>query len=111
MATHQDFLKRRTFAEGYALTDAAHVATCRLYCDVLRFWRRCSWRACKRHRQCRGDPFECLPRGLIFVPQSRRLRAQQEVIAGGPRRHPPASHIEYQVRRTALQTVLSWRDG
>ena len=107
MATHQDFLKRRTFTEGYALTDA----TFRLYCDVLRFWRRCSWRACKCHRQCRGDPFECLPRGLIFVPQSRRLRAQQEVIAGGPRRHPPASHIEYQVRRTALQTVLSWRDG
>ena len=109
MATHQDFLKRRTFTEGYALTDAAHVATFRLYCYVLRFWRRCSWRACKRHRQCRGDPFECLPRGLIFVPQSRRLRAQQEVIAGGLGRKPPASHIEYQVRRTALQTVLSWR--
>ena len=32
MATHQDFLKRRTFTEGYALTDAMRplgsIATC-----------------------------------------------------------------------------------
>jgi hypothetical protein len=31
----QDFLKRRTFEEGCAQGDAAHIATQRLYCDVL----------------------------------------------------------------------------
>jgi hypothetical protein len=50
-----------------------------------------------------------LQRGLLFVPQSRRLRTRQQVIAGGPRRLPPASHMEWQVRREALQTVLSWK--
>jgi hypothetical protein len=45
----------------------------------------------------------------MFVPLSRRLRAQQHVIAGGPRRVAPASHMEWQVRREPLQTVLSWK--
>jgi hypothetical protein len=109
MTTAQQFLKRRSFAEGLALADAAHVATFRLYCDALRFWRRCSRRGCKHHRRCLGDPVKCLPRGLIFVPPSRRQRAQRQVVAGGPRRIAPASHIEWQLRRTALQTVLSWK--
>jgi hypothetical protein len=30
-----NYLKRRTFAEGKAQVDAAHVATWRLYCEVL----------------------------------------------------------------------------
>ena len=34
----QDFLKRRTFEEGCAQGDAAHIATQRLYCGALRFW-------------------------------------------------------------------------
>jgi hypothetical protein len=30
-----NFLKRRTFEEGKAQVDAAHVATWRLYCETL----------------------------------------------------------------------------
>jgi len=106
-----DFLKRRTFEEGQALVEAAHVATHRHYCDALKFWRRCSERKCLRHRRCLGEPTGCLVRGLPYVPQARRLKAQKEVIAGGPRRITPATHMEWFVRRTELTTLVSWGLG
>jgi hypothetical protein len=105
------FLKRRSFEEGRALVDAAHIATHRLYCDALSFWRHCSMRTCKRHRRCLGEPTRCLMLGLPSVPQVERLKARQEVIAGGPRRIPPATQIERTVRCTALATVVSWGFG
>ena len=111
MTAKQSFLKRRSFAQGKALLDLAHIATRRLYCDSLRFWRSCPGRPCKRHRRCLGDPTNCLLRGLIFVPPSMRLRARKRVIAGGPRRIPPASHCEWQIRRATFQEVVSWRFG
>ena len=101
--------RRRT--QGQALIDAAHIATQRLYCDALSFWRRCSGRACKQHRRCLGEPTGCLMRGLPSVSQARRLKAQKQVIAGGPRRIAPATHIEWCLRRTELATVLSWGFG
>ncbi len=107
----QDFVKRRSFEQGSALVDAAHIATQRLYCDVFKFWRGCRLRSCKRHRRCCGEPIACLLRGLPFVPPSQRLKAQNEVIAGGPRRVRPATHIEWCVRRTDLQTLVSWGLG
>ena len=110
-ATKQDYHKRRSFEQGKAEIDAAHVATRRLYCDVLRFWRRCEQRACKRHRRCCGDASRCLLHGLIFVWPSRRLRAQQKVITGGPRRIPPATHFEWTVRRNDFKSVVLWDLG
>ncbi len=110
-AAHRQFLKRRTATDGLTLVDAAHLATYRLYCDALSFWRGCATKACKRHRRCAGEPTRCLARGLLHVPQARRLEAQKQVIAGGPRRLAPASHMEWFVRRTALQTLLSWGFG
>jgi hypothetical protein len=107
----QNFLKRRSIEDGRALTDAAHVATHRLYCDALSFWRRCAKRTCKRHRRCLGEPTGCLMRGLPFVPQAERLKAQREVITGGPHRVPPATHIEWCLRRTELATLVSWGFG
>jgi hypothetical protein len=107
----QNFLKRRSFAHGKALLDAAHVATYRLYCDALGLWRRCPEKPCKRHRRCVGEPQGCLLRGLPFVPPAQRLSAQQEVIEGGPRRIPPATHFEWQVRRCALTQLVSWAFG
>jgi hypothetical protein len=107
--SNEKYLKRRTAEQGLAQVDAAHVATWRLYCDALRLWRHCSMRSCLHHRRCLGTTNACLQRGLLFVPLSQRRRAQQQVIAGGPRRVPPASHMEWQVRREALQTVLSWK--
>ena len=105
------YLKRRSFDEGQAQVDAAHLAAQRLYCDVLKFWRGCRVASCKRHRRCMGEPTGCLMRGLPSVPQAERLRAQQEVIAGGPRRIPPANHMEWTVRRTELARVISWGFG
>jgi hypothetical protein len=110
-ANEENFLKRRSFEEGRALLDAAHVVTQRLYCDVLRFWRRCPERACKRHRRCIGEPNRCLMRHLPLVPRAERRDAQKAVIAGGPRRIPPATHVEWTVRRAALETITSWSFG
>ncbi len=50
-------------------------------------------------------------RGLPYVSQARRLKAQKAVIAGGPRRIAPATHIEWCLRRTELATVVSWGFG
>jgi hypothetical protein len=105
----QNFLKRRSFAEGRGLLDAAHDATQRLYCDALRLWRYCSRASCKRHRRCCGASKNCLLRGLTYVPPSKRLKARREVIAGGRHRLAPVSHAEWSVRRTDLRTLLSWR--
>jgi hypothetical protein len=110
-SNEQNFLKRRSFEQGRELVDAAHIATHRLYCDTLRFWRRCPWRTCRRHRRCVGEPTGCLMGGLPTVPQAERLKAQEEVIAGGPRRIAPATHIEWCLRRTELATVVSWGFG
>jgi len=46
-------------------------------------------------------------RGLPAVPQALRLKAQKEVIAGGKRRIPPATHIEWSIRRSELATLMS----
>jgi hypothetical protein len=46
--------------------------------------------------------------GLPSVPQALRLAAAKEVAAGGPRRVPPATHMEWIARREPLTT---WRNG
>jgi hypothetical protein len=107
----QDFQKRRSFEQGKAEIDAAHVVAHGLYCDAFRFWRHCGDGACRRHRRCAGDPVACLGRSHFRVPPSRRRRAQQEVIAGGPRRIPPATHIEWTVRRCTFFDLMRWAFG
>jgi hypothetical protein len=108
-SSKQNFLKRRTFEEGRAQVDAARIATQRLYCDVLRLWRRCKESDCKRHRRCCGETELCLTRGLIHVPPSKRLKARAQVIAGGERRIAPATHAEWGIRRCDLRTLLEWK--
>jgi hypothetical protein len=107
----KQFLKRRSFAQGKQLADDAHAATWRLYCEVFAFWRSCRLKPCKRHRRCRGEPASCLMRGLPAVTAAEREAAQKAVIAGGPRRIKPASHIEYVVRRQPLMLLTTWRAG
>jgi hypothetical protein len=106
-----DYMKRRTYEQGKAEIDAAHVATCRLYCNALRFWRHCAKRACKRHRRCTGDAFQCLGAGHYLVPPSQRARAQRSVIAGGVRQVPLATHVEWTVRRNSFAELLRWQLG
>ncbi len=106
-----NYHKRRSYEQGKAEIDAAHKVPHRLYCDVLRLWRRCSLRPCKRHRRCLGEPSKCFIRALAFVPPSQRLRAQRQVIAGGPRRIPLATHVEWTVRRVEIRELVSWGFG
>jgi len=108
-ANKQDFTKRRSAEEGRALIDAAHRATHKLYCEALRFWRHCPARRCRHHVRCLGDPTACLKRGLADVPREALAAARREVIAGGPRRVEPATHIEWVIRRSAVEQVLAWR--
>jgi len=103
------FTKRRSVEDGLKLADAAHEATWRLYCEVLRFWRACKARKCRRHRRCLGEPAGCLMRGLPSVPYEQRLAAAKGVIAGGPRRLAPATHLEWVVRREPLPALTTWR--
>ena len=50
-------------------------------------------------------------RGLPAVPPAARDAAAKAVIAGGPRKIPPASHMEYVVRRQPLPFLTTWRAG
>jgi hypothetical protein len=105
----QDFTKRRSFEEGRALIDAAHRATHRLYCEALGLWRRCPSRRCRRQQRCLGEPTACLKRGLADAPRAPLAAARRQVIAGGPRRVEPATHIEWVIRRVPIEQVLAWR--
>ena len=109
--TAKAFLKRRSFEQGKKLADDAHAATWRLYCEVFCFWRSCRLKPCKRHRRCCGEPAACLMRGLVLTPPAARDAAQKAVIAGGPRKLRPATHMEYVVRRQPLAILTTWRPG
>jgi hypothetical protein len=105
----KNFTKRRSVDEGLKLVDAAHAATWRLYCDVLALWRGCRAKKCRRHRRCLGEPAACLSRRLPLIPPTQREQAAKAVIAGGPRRVAPATHLEWIVRREPLPRLMGWR--
>ena len=104
----KEFTKRRSIEAGLVLANAAHVATWRLHCEVLGLWRVCRLKKCRRHRRCRGEPAACLFRALPSVPHAQQLEAEKEVMAGGPRRVPPATHLEWTVRREPLPSLMRW---
>jgi hypothetical protein len=37
------------------------------------------------------------------------MEAEKEVVAGGPRRLPAATHLEWLVRRLPLPSLTRWR--
>jgi hypothetical protein len=94
--------KRYTPQQQQALNKAARAAVERLYCDVLEFWRACLRKRCRRIGRCTGEPGACLKRGWPDVPEGLHDWARAEVIAGGPRRTPPASHREWVIRSYAV---------
>jgi hypothetical protein len=77
-----NFNKRSSAAQRAALADAAQAATARLYADVLFFW---------------GG---CFQRDKAEVSDIFHGGARYQVILGGPRRIPPANHVEWGMRRT-----------
>jgi hypothetical protein len=105
-----NYLKRRTFEKGRTEVDAAHRATFRLYCDSLALWRRCRMRKCLRHRRCLGDePNMCFTYALPCIDPQTRIEARRQVIKGGPRRLPPATHMEWLLRGEGLKVLMRWK--
>ncbi len=95
--------KRSTAAQRATLADAAQAATARLYADVLFFfWGRCRHKKCRRHRHCLGEPLSCFARNKAEVSDVFYGGARYQVILGGPRRIPPANHVEWGMRRTPV---------
>jgi hypothetical protein len=107
----KEFTKRRSAEAGLALADAAHDATWRLYSDVFALWRRCPFRRCNRHQRCTGVAARCLLPVLPTISLKDQLAAEREVIKGGPRRIPPATHLEWHVRHEPLPMTAAWRQS
>jgi hypothetical protein len=105
-ANRVDLNKRYTPKQQQALHNAAKAATQRLYCDVLELWRGCPNKNCRRHLRCVGALASCRKRCVAKIPSWRRHRAYTDVVAGGPRRIPPANHKEWGMRRNPSSTIL-----
>jgi hypothetical protein len=91
--------KRLTPDEQVVQREAAFAAIRRLYCEVVPVWRACPRGGCRRHRCCHGDAAACLKRGWPLVPPQLQKLAHDQVALGGPRRLPPATHTEWELRR------------
>jgi len=91
--------KRLTPDEQVVQREAAFAAIRRLYCEALPLWRACPRGRCRRHQCCFGEARACLRRGWPLMPPELQKLAIQQVAAGGPRRIPPATHTEWQLRR------------
>jgi len=86
--------------EEVAEREVAFAAIRRLYAESLPLWRFCRSGSCRRHRPCgSGDVRPCLARTWPLVSEKLQDEAYRQVIAGGPRRIPPATHMEWQLRQ------------
>ncbi len=92
-------LRRLTTEQERAERVAAFAAIRALYCEAVPLWRACRRGFCRRNRRCCGDSQECLARGWPLMAPELKEIAVAQVLAGGPRRRPPASHNEWQLRR------------
>ena len=92
------YYKRITPDEEVVQREAAFAAIRRLYAEVLPLWRSCRRGYCRRNRRCIGDIRACLKRAWPLTPPPLQERAHQAVMAGGPRRIPPATHTEWALR-------------
>jgi hypothetical protein len=93
------YWKRRTPDADAAERDVAFAAIKRLYAESLPLWCTCERGFCRRHKTCAGAAASCLPRGWPLMPEHLQKRAYDLVQIGGPRRRPPASHLERDLRR------------
>jgi hypothetical protein len=90
--------KRMTPDEQVAQRELAFAAIRLLYCEVLPLWRFCTRGYCRRNKVCSGDVRQCLERGWPLMPPPLQQSAYAQVIKGGPRRQPPATHTEWALR-------------
>jgi hypothetical protein len=78
---------------------AAFAAIKQLYRDVLPLWNVCDRGFCRRHHCCIADARGCLPHNWPRLNPQMQDDAYRRVLAGGPRRLPPQSRIEEELRR------------
>jgi len=92
------FWKRRTPDDEAAQREAAFAAIKRLYAESLPLWRACGRGHCRRHKQCADEGASCVKRSWPLMPPEVQRRAYEQVMRGGPRRLPPATHLERHLR-------------
>ena len=95
------FWKRRTPDDETVLREATFVAIRQLYIESSPLWRVCPRGFCRRHQCCRDASGACLKRGWPLMPPRVQAQAYEEVKRGGPRRLPPATHLECTLRSYA----------
>jgi hypothetical protein len=78
---------------------AAFTAIRKLFAEVVPVWASCQRGYCRRHCRCAGDIRACLARGWPLLSPDAREAAHIEVIKGGPRRLPPLTRSELELRR------------
>ena len=81
------------------LREAAFAAIRLLYIESLPLWRVCRRGYCRRHKCCLERNRSCLKRGWPLLPSEVQVQAFAQVRMGGPRRLPPATHLEWLLRR------------
>jgi hypothetical protein len=86
-------------ADEDAQRKAAFAAIRELYCEVLPLWRVCDRGFCRRHHHCRASTRSCLPHNWPRLSREMQEEAFRQVMAGGPRRLPPQSRMEEELRR------------
>jgi hypothetical protein len=77
---------------------AAFTAIRKLFAEVVPVWASCQRGHCRRHRRCAGDIGACLARGWPLLSPDAQEAAHLEVIMGGPRRLPPQTRSELDLR-------------
>jgi hypothetical protein len=91
--------KRLTPEQEKRVREEAFAAIRLLYCEALPLWQVCGRGRCRRQRTCAGEKRPCLVRGWPLMTDKLRERAYDAVMAGGPRRRPPATPTERDLRQ------------
>jgi hypothetical protein len=67
-----------------------------VYCDLLKLWRTCSFKPCRKARVCRGDHHVCLQKSIPLIPRHTQFKARQRILTGPPETTCPAARTVRQ---------------
>jgi hypothetical protein len=81
--TRRARILKRIDALQRAHVEIARVA--RYYSTEFRFWRFCTFPACRRARACKGDADACLKRSINQVPRQEIWQTRQKLLEATPR--------------------------
>jgi hypothetical protein len=77
---------------------AAFAAIRALFAEAVPLWASCGRGQCRRHRRCAGNIRPCLERSWPLLSKEAQEAAHLEVMKGGPRRVPPQTRSEWELR-------------